>query len=54
MKIANNVFIGAGATIIDEIVIGDNSFIAAGSCVVKEVLPNTQVGGVPAKFMKDI
>lgn len=54
VNIANNVFIGAGATIIDEVKIGDNCFVAAGSCVVKDVEPNTQVGGVPAKFMKNL
>lgn len=54
VKIANNVFIGAGATIIDGVQIGENSLIAAGSCVVKDVESNTQVGGVPAKFMKKL
>lgn len=53
VEIGDNVFIGAGATIIDGIRIGNNSLIAAGSCIVKDVVPNTQVGGVPAKFMKN-
>ena len=53
VKIGNNVFIGAGATIIDEINIGDNCLIAAGACVTRSVDSNTQVGGVPAKFMKN-
>ncbi len=52
VKIEDNVFIGAGATIIDGVKIASNCFIAAGSCVVKDVEPNSQVGGVPAKFMK--
>jgi acetyltransferase EpsM len=54
VKIEDNVFIGAGATIIDGIKVASNCFIAAGSCVVKDVEPNSQVGGVPAKFMKKI
>lgn len=54
VNVEDDVFIGVGATVIDGITIGKGAFIAAGACVVTDVLPNTMVGGVPAKFMKDI
>ncbi|MDY8136244.1 serine O-acetyltransferase [Aquimarina sp. 2201CG5-10] len=50
-KIKNNVFIGAGATILGNIVINDNANIAAGSVVTKEVPENTTVAGIPAKVI---
>ena len=33
--------------------IGDNSIIAAGAVVNKDVAPNTIVGGIPAKIIKE-
>ena len=52
--IGKNVWIGANVTIVPGITIGDNSIIAAGSVVTKNVPSNTVVGGVPAKFIKEI
>lgn len=52
--IKNNVWIGAAATILPGVTIGENSVIAAGAVVNKNVPPNTLVGGVPAKIIKDI
>lgn len=52
--IEDNVFVGLGATIMPNVVIGKNSVVGAGSLVTKDVLPNTIVGGVPAKFIKSI
>lgn len=46
--------IGANATILPGLVIGENSFIAAGSVVTKNVAPGTLVAGVPAKFVKKL
>ena len=46
--------IGANATIICGITIGEGSMIGAGSVVTKDVLPNTVVAGNPAKIIKEI
>jgi acetyltransferase EpsM len=60
VKIAGNViiedeaFIGIGATVIEKIKIGKGSFVAAGAVVTKNIEPYTMVGGVPAKFIKNI
>ena len=54
VKIGKNVWIGAHATILPGVTIGDNAIIAAGAVVTKDVEKNTVVGGVPAKKIKDI
>jgi acetyltransferase EpsM len=54
VTIEDEVFVGIGATIIEKITIGKGSFIAAGAVVTKNVAPYAMVGGVPAKFFKDI
>jgi serine O-acetyltransferase len=50
--IGNNVVIGAHATILGDIFIGDNSKVGAGSVVVKDVPPNSTVVGIPGKVVK--
>jgi serine O-acetyltransferase len=50
-KIGNGVLIGAGATVLGNIVIGDCSRIGAGSVVLKQVPPRVTVAGVPAKVI---
>ena len=52
--IKKNAWIGAGATILPGITIGENSIIAAGALVTMNVPDNTIVGGVPAKIIKSI
>jgi acetyltransferase-like isoleucine patch superfamily enzyme len=52
--IKRNAWIGAAATILPGITVGENSIVAAGSVVTKDVPPNTIVGGVPARIMKEI
>ena len=52
--IKRNAWIGAAATILPGITIGENSVVAAGAVVTKNVPPNTIVGGIPAKFIKTI
>ena len=54
VKIGNNVWIGAHATILAGVTIGDNSVIAAGAVVTKDVPANVVVAGVPAKVIKNI
>lgn len=52
--IKRNAWIGAAATILPGVTIGENSVVAAGAVVTKDVPDNTVVGGVPAKFIKHI
>jgi len=52
--IKKNAWIGAGATILPGVTVGENSVVAAGAIVNKDVPPNTVVGGVPAKLIKEI
>ncbi len=52
--IKRNVWIGAAATILPGVTIGENSIVAAGAVVCKDVAANTIVGGVPATFIKNI
>ncbi|MDE5990292.1 MAG: sugar O-acetyltransferase [Clostridia bacterium] len=54
VKIGNRVWIGAHATILSGVTIGDNSIVAAGAVVTKDVPKNVVVGGVPAKILKRI
>ena len=51
-KIGNDVWIGAGATIMAGVIIGDGAVIAAGSVVVDNISPYGIVGGNPAKHIR--
>ncbi|WP_279297005.1 DapH/DapD/GlmU-related protein [Paraflavisolibacter caeni] len=52
--IKRNAWIGAAATILPGVTIGENAVVAAGAVVSKDVPANTIVGGVPAKIIKSI
>ncbi|NYB72966.1 sugar O-acetyltransferase [Sedimentibacter hydroxybenzoicus DSM 7310] len=52
--IGKSVWIGANATILAGVSIGDGAVIAAGAVVTKDVQSNTVVGGVPARLIKKI
>jgi acetyltransferase-like isoleucine patch superfamily enzyme len=52
--IKRNAWIGAGATILPGVTVGENSVVAAGAVVSKDVPANTIVGGIPAKIIKSI
>jgi len=52
VHIKQNAWIGAGATILPGISIGENSVVAAGAVVTKDVPANTVVAGIPAKVIK--
>ena len=54
IHIKRNAWIGAGATILQGVTIGENSIVAAGSVVTMDVPDNTIVGGIPAKVIKNI
>ena len=45
--IKRNAWIGAGATILPGVTVGENSVVAAGAVVNKDVPANTVVGGIP-------
>lgn len=53
IKIEDNVWIGAKATILGGNILGAGSIIGAGSVVTKNVNKNTVVAGVPAKVIKE-
>ena len=52
--IKKNAWIGANATILSGVTIGENAVVAAGAVVSKDVPDNTIVGGIPAKFIKNV
>jgi acetyltransferase-like isoleucine patch superfamily enzyme len=52
--IKRNAWIGAGATILPGVTVGENAVVAAGAVVNKDVPANTVVGGVPAKIIRTI
>ena len=52
VHIGKNVWIGAGASVMPGVTVGDNAVIAGGAVVIKDVEPDTVVGGNPAKVIK--
>jgi acetyltransferase-like isoleucine patch superfamily enzyme len=54
IHIKKNAWIGASATILQGVTIGENAIVAAGAVVSKDVPANTVVGGIPAKHIKNI
>ncbi|WP_133550106.1 DapH/DapD/GlmU-related protein [Salegentibacter sp. 24] len=53
IHIRKNAWIGANATILPGVTVGENSVVAAGAVVSKDVPNNVVVGGVPAKVIKN-
>lgn len=49
-SIGDNVYIGPGVCIVEDVTIGDDATIGAGSVVVDSVAPEATVAGVPAKY----
>lgn len=54
IHIKKNAWIGANASILQGVTIGENAIVAAGAVVSEDVLDNTIVGGIPAKILKII
>lgn len=54
IHIKKGAWIGAAATILPGVTIGENAMVAAGAVVSKSVPDNTIVGGVPAKIIRKI
>ena len=52
--IKRNAWIGAGATILPGVTVGENSIVAAGALVNRDIPANTIVGGVPAQIIRSI
>lgn len=54
IAVGNNVWIGAGSTILAGVTIGDNTIIGAGSVVTKSIPANVVAVGVPCKVKREI
>lgn len=54
IHIKKNAWIGANATILHGVTIGQNAVVAAGSVVTKDVPENVVVGGIPAQILKKL
>jgi acetyltransferase-like isoleucine patch superfamily enzyme len=52
--VKRNAWIGAAATILPGVTIGENAVVAAGAVVTTDVPANTIVAGVPARVIKSI
>lgn len=54
VRICRNAWVGAGATILPGVTVGENAVVAAAAVVTKDVPANTIVAGNPAKIIKTI
>lgn len=54
VTIGSNVWIGASATILPGVAIGDNSIIGAGSVVVRDIPPNVIAVGNPCRVIREV
>jgi acetyltransferase-like isoleucine patch superfamily enzyme len=52
LHIGDNVWIGAHATILKGVTVGEQAVVAAGAVVTQDVPPRTIVGGVPARPLR--
>ena len=50
--VKRNAWIGAAATILPGVTVGENAIVAAGAVVHRDVAANTIVGGIPARTIK--
>jgi maltose O-acetyltransferase len=54
VRICNGAWLGARATILPGVTVGEGAIVAAGAVVTKDVAPHTVVGGVPAKLIRQL
>jgi len=53
ITVNSDAWIGTGAVILPNVTIGEGAIVASGAVVSKDVPPNTLVGGIPAKVLKE-
>lgn len=54
ITIGEGTWVGASVTVLAGVTIGRGCVIAAGAVVIRDVPDNTLVGGVPARFIRDL
>lgn len=54
VRIGDRVWIGANATVLPGVTVGDGAVVAAGAVVTRDVPPRTVVGGVPARTIREL
>ncbi len=54
IAIERNVWLGAGATVLQGVSVGSDAVVAAGAVVTRDVPPRTLVAGVPARVVREI
>jgi len=54
ITIRRNVWLGAGAIVLQGVTVGEDSVVAAGAVVTRDVPPATLVAGVPARVLRPI
>lgn len=54
INVGDNVWIGAGVSVLPGVTVGDNCVIGAGSVVVKDIPPYSVAAGNPCKVIKSI
>lgn len=54
VRICRRAWIGAGATILPGVTVGENAVVGAASVVTRDVPPNTIVAGNPARVIRNI
>ena len=52
--IERNVWLGAGATVLQGVTVGADAVVAAGAVVTRDVPPGTLVAGVPGQVLREI
>jgi maltose O-acetyltransferase len=54
ITIGEGAWLGARVLVLPGVTVGDGAVVAAGSLVTRDVEPNTLVGGVPARLMRQL
>ena len=54
IEIGSGSWIGANCVLLPGVTIGERAVVGAGSVVIEDVEPETVVGGIPAKHIKDV